>query len=136
MKLFTCLLLASLFWLSSIGTSAKSAESTEYHGYLIDRACMKAVQSSVNPLDFVFHHTKDCVLMPDCKKYGFCLYLHKERQWLNLDAIGNKQAEEVIRKSKRNSAFFVLIKGRKEAGELKVKSIQEVKIDPKASRGE
>tara|TARA_B100000683_G_C12244022_1_gene454508 strand:- start:92 stop:502 length:411 start_codon:yes stop_codon:yes gene_type:complete len=113
--------------LTLVQHSAFSKAHKEWHGYLIDRMCMKAVASSVNPLDFVYHHTKDCVLMPACKKKGFTLYLAKEKKWLHLNKKGNELAEKIIVKSKRNSAFYVSVKGiLTKNGVLEVDAIQEI----------
>lgn len=108
--------------------SVLSKGKTEWQGYLIDRSCMKAVADASDPLDFVYHHTKDCVLMPQCVKKGFTLYLPEKKKWLNLDKKGSKLAERVIRKSKRDSAFYVKVKGKMtKSGELIAESILEIK---------
>lgn len=107
-------------------STAVSKEQKEWHGYLIDRMCMKAVASSLDPLDFVYHHMKDCVLMPACKKKGFTLYLVKDKKWLHLNKKGNELAEKVISQSKRNSAFYVSVKGKLVKGILNVDGITEI----------
>lgn len=118
----------ALMVLALLPSPVNSKEKRVWQGYLIDRMCMKAVADSADPLDFVYHHTKDCVLMPACKKKGFTLYMAKKKQWFNLDKKGNELAEKVISKSKRNSAFFVSVKGRVVKGVLEVDGITETDL--------
>ena len=114
------------FALALLTQSAHSKEKKEWQGYLIDRMCMKAVSNSLDPLDFVYHHTKDCLLMPTCRRQGFALYMAKQKKWLNLNKKGNELAEKVIRHSKRNSTFFVSVKGNVVKGILNVDAITEI----------
>lgn len=107
-------------------TQSAHSKEKKWKGYLIDRMCMKAVANSSDPLDFVYHHTKDCVLMPACKKKGFTLYLVKNKKWLRLSKKGNELAEKVISQSKRNSAFYVSVEGKLVKGILNVDAIKEI----------
>ena len=112
----------------AIALPSEAKQQKVWQGFLIDRMCMKAVASSPDPFDFVRHHTKDCVLMPACREGGFVLYLEKEKKWLQLDKKGNEKAENVIRKSKRDSAFYTRIEGTLAKSTIKVETIQEIPL--------
>ena len=111
-----------------IALPSEGKQQKEWQGFLIDKMCMKAVASSPDPVDFVRHHTKDCVLMPACREGGFVLYMAKEKKWLHLDKKGNEIAEKVIRKSKRDSAFYTRIEGTLTKNTIKVETIQEIPL--------
>ena len=136
MKLFlksSVLFILILFIVSaSLPNWATESSAGKFVGYLIDAQCMKAVESTPDALDFIEHHTKDCILMPSCIRDGYVLYLPKKKTWLKLDKKGNQIALKLLRKSKRNSRFFVSVKGKKVKSVLKVASIHEVFPDSKS----
>lgn len=109
------------------------AQEKKWRGFLIDRMCMKAIDASPDPQDFVQHHTKDCVLMPACRKAGFVLFMEKEKKWLFLDKKGNENAEQVIRESKRTSAFYVSVAGKLAKDTIQVEAIHEIPLNAKES---
>jgi hypothetical protein len=100
------------------------ATEEQFDGYLMDRKCSTSVVDDPHPEDFIKHHTKDCCLMANCKKFGYTLFV--KPRWLALDRNGNKLAIQLLEKSTRRSGFYVRIRGSVEGDRLKVKAIKEI----------
>ena len=105
-------------------TSSAEEKISTFRGYLLDKQCGDSVKEDSDPEDFIKHHTKDCALMPNCRRKGYSLFAKPD--WYDLDKHGNKLAVKLLQNSKRRSAFFVQVKGSSSDGLLKVKSIEEV----------
>ena len=110
--------------LLSLCPGAARASGHTYFGYLLDKQCSDSVRQDGDPLDFIKHHTRDCCLMINCQRKGYCLF--SNGVWLTLDSQGNKLAISTLRKSKKNSAIYVRILGAAKNGLLTVKSVAEV----------
>ena len=125
----------SLFWsvvaLLTLCSGTVGASDRNYIGYLLDKQCSDSVRQDSNPLDFIKHHTRDCCLMLNCQKKGYCLFA--DGVWFTLDSQGNKLAIEALKKSQKNSAIYVRILGATKKGLLTVKSVVEVD-EPSSSR--
>lgn len=110
---------------------AARASDRTYFGYLLDKQCSDSVRQDGDPLDFIKHHTRDCCLMINCQRKGYCLF--SNGVWLTLDSQGNKLAISTLRKSKKNSAIYVRVHGEAKKSLLAVKSVTEVD-EPTSSR--
>ncbi len=117
--LLTAAMLLTLNWYGLADEKGK-----QWTGYLIDRKCMKAVVHDHDPVEFVKHHTKSCLLLPICAQSGYVLYC--EGKWLKLDKQGDELAGKLIRSSKRGSKFYVRVKGQEVGKEILVSEILEV----------
>ena len=121
-------LLSPLWWgviaVLPFGVDAAQASNRTYDGYLLDKQCSEAVRHDSNPLDFIMHHTRDCCLMLNCQKKGYCLYTNGT--WLTLDSQGNKLAISALKQSQKNSAIYVRMQGVAKKGLLIVKSVAEI----------
>lgn len=131
----TKMLLAMVLLIVSMtfALSAHSKSKPLVIGYLIDRQCMAAISSSDNPIDFITAHTKDCILMSSCRQGGYAVYLPEKKRAINLDQKGNRLAIKYLESSKRNSAFYVQIRGHINQNVLNVKSIKEMRTPSKIS---
>lgn len=69
--------------------------------------------------------------MLNCQKKGYCLF--SDGVWLTLDSQGNKLAISALKKSQKNSAIYVRVRGEAKRGLLAVKSVAEVD-EPSSSR--
>lgn len=99
-------------------------ESNVFKGYLTDQKCAEAVKEDSDPIDFLKQHTKDCALMPNCKKDGYVLYCNRE--WLKLDKNGNNLAVGILKASNGKRGYYVEVKGTRQKDLLKTESIKEV----------
>lgn len=107
-----------------LGLNSAQALDRTYDGYLLDKQCSDAVRHDSNPLDFIKHHTRDCCLMLNCQKKGYCLFTNGT--WLMLDSQGNRLAITALKQSKKNRAIYVHVDGAANKGMLTVKSLYEV----------
>jgi hypothetical protein len=133
MKISTGLLslCGSVITLTTLCLSATQASDRTYIGYLLDKQCSDSVRHDSSPLDFIKHHTRDCCLMLNCQKKGYCLFA--DGAWLSLDSQGNKLAIEALKRSQKSSAIYVRILGSAKKGLLIAKSVVEVD-EPSSSR--
>lgn len=127
--------LFSLCWsviaLLTFCSGTVGASDRNYIGYLLDKQCSDSVRQDSNPLDFIKHHTRDCCLMLNCQRKGYCLFT--DGVWLSLDSQGNKLAISALKRSQKNSAIYVRILGSAKKGLLIAKSVVEVD-EPSSSR--
>ena len=110
--------------LAVYGSAALAHSLHSYSGYLLDKQCSDSVRQDSDPRDFIKHHTRDCCLMLNCQRKGYCLFT--DGNWLTLDSTGNKLAVTTLRRSKKTSALYVRIQGVVSSGLLKVSSITEI----------
>lgn len=120
----------SIFIVSSITAStlvlpASGEEKTSsYKGYLLDKQCSDSVRDDSNADDFAKAHTRDCGLMDNCQRKGYCLYV--KPNWYDLDKQNTKLAIKVLKDTKKGSGIYVLVEGKVQDGKLKVKKMTEI----------
>lgn len=95
-----------------------------WHGYLIDSSCRASIEGDSNTLNFVKEQTRDCALMPACRKAGYAIY--SNGKWFVFDAKGNALAVQYLLKTVREKAFYVSVLGTLRSQTIKVKAIAEV----------
>lgn len=127
-RVFALLTTAMLVNLQLSSLAADVVKS--WTGYLIDQKCMKSVEHDPDPRMFVKYHTKSCLLMPACAESGYVLYT--KGTWFRLDKKGNDLAKKIIRSSKKDSEFYIRVKGVKVKDYLVVSEISEA-TEPGAS---
>jgi hypothetical protein len=110
-----------------------AAVSQSWPGYLIDRSCRASIEGdSGSALSFARAQTKECLLLPSCHTAGYAVFC--DGHWFNLDTQGNKLAEKYLAKTKRQKAFFVLVKGSLSGQTIKTKSITELEEPANAEK--
>ena len=132
MKRLTVTVFASLLLSVASATPALPEAEKKWQGYLLDRGCAGSVREDSDPTAFVQNHTKDCVLMPNCRAKGYSIYATSpERKWLDLDKKGNDLALKLLKSSKRRIGFYVEVTGTEKKQLLKTQTIKEID-EPKA----
>ncbi len=114
-----------------VGTGSYAADQQVWEGYLVDRTCRASIEGDSNTLNFVRAQTKECILMPSCKRAGYAIFT--KGQWLNLDKKGNALAEKYLLTTTRAKAFYVQVEGTTKAGTVRTKTIGEIP-EPKVEK--
>ena len=127
LRLVNMVLLGATALVASI--QAGYTSDTTWQGYVVDKQCADSVRKDHDPTMFIQHHTKDCALMANCRLRGYAVY--SKGSWLDLDKRGNELAIQLIKRSKRQSGFYVEIVGMSRQSTLSVKSMKEMKYPPK-----
>jgi hypothetical protein len=68
-------------------------------------------------------HSKACALEEDCASSGYGLI--SEGKWYKFDEKGDKEAKELIEKSKLEKGLMVMVSGKLDGDKLAVASIKE-----------
>lgn len=90
----------------------------------MDRQCADSIRQDSDPIMFIKHHTKDCALMPNCRRKGYSLYV-PDGKWYELDKKGNELAVKILTASKKKSGFYVRVTAVAQGKLLKVESMKE-----------
>ncbi len=107
-----------------VGLRAYAEDQKAWEGYLVDRTCRASIEGDSNTLNFVREQTKECILMPSCRRAGYAIFTRG--QWLNLDKKGNALAEKYWLTTKRSKAFYLQVEGTAKAGTIRTKTIGEI----------
>jgi hypothetical protein len=111
-----------------LASAAWAEKISQWDGYLVDRSCRASIEGSEQPLSFIRAQTRECALMPSCRKAGYAIYA--DGKWFNLDKGGNKLAEKYLSSTKRSKAFYVHVDGSLDGSTIVVSKINE-KNEPK-----
>lgn len=121
-----------------IGTAAladqSSAGPTKWRGYIVDRQCAESVREDIDPVSFLRHHSKDCSLMPSCRRDGYSLYA--DGKWLDLDRKANGTVIQALKASKRKNGFYAEVIGKMQGKVVRVEKIAEVEEPAQNKSGE
>jgi hypothetical protein len=98
--------------------------SSQFSGYLIDRACAEALKHDSKDIDSkVVHHTTTCALSTDCSEAGYSLY--SNGKFIDLDSKGNELAKKYFQTSKRKEGHYVTITGDLKSALIRASDIKE-----------
>jgi hypothetical protein len=122
-RLFFALLLAVQVLAGSTALAAEQVAS-KWRGYIVDRQCADSVREDTDPIPFLRRHSKDCSLMPSCKRDGYSLYA--DGKWLDVDKDANAIVMHAIKSSKRKNGFYAEVLGEQQGKGVKVKKITEI----------
>ena len=100
----------------------ETAKIETLKGDIIDSHCADANKG--NLAAFVKTHSKECVLMPDCRASGYNLYTSDGRL-LKFDRSSNEKIAEFLKK--QESKLQVMVKVKKVGDELSLISIENQK---------
>ena len=122
--------LIGMRWLLAAVTSCYAVQSpalseqSSIAGYLLDQKCAASMKGDSAALDFAKQHTRNCALLPACRAKGYAVFA--QGKFFDLDGNGNKQAEKIIRASKRERGFQVAVCGDIKGTSIKVTHITEL----------
>lgn len=123
MSLLHCIFIAGL--VAGIGTGAT------LEGVIVDKACSPKMElrivspgnTMVGGMVSAGAHTKECLLMAECQKSGYGLYL-RDNKFYAFDADGNRKALALIKASTKLVNFEVEVTGDVQGETLKVTTIK------------
>lgn len=121
MKKIVFIALACILSVSvSYGQKAKkSASSSSWTGYIVDKMCKTDV-----PYTKGAGHTKECLLAEDCISTGFGLAT-ADGKWIAFDKKGSDMAANLIKTSKKSKDFLVVVNGKMKGSTIEVASIKD-----------
>lgn len=120
-KQFFLSLLIFLF----VASFVYAQENVRLTGYMVDVKC--AVEHAKgNPeenMKFAAEHTRDCALMEECLKSGYCIFV--DGKWYPFDPKGNELAKALLEKTQKEDHIKVSVKGIKRDGKILVQQLTE-----------
>jgi len=128
-------LLAAVVVLGGFTLSATSATavSTTVQGVLIDKECsLKAetrIVSDPHPhleggMLWAYTHTRQCLLMPACRRSGYGVFTYETTKYLSFDAAGNQKALALIEASKKPDDMRVEVTGEIQGDKINVNALK------------
>jgi hypothetical protein len=115
----------TLFLLLAVGVAlaAGQGQAVTLGGYIVDNMCAAAHAGDADSAERIKTHPKSCALMPDCVKSGYALL--SEGHLYKLDAEGNKQVAELLKKTSQEKGLSVKVEGTLDGQVVHVKSISD-----------
>ncbi len=128
-------LLAGVVVLSGFSLSASSAAgvSATVQGVLIDKECsLKAetrIVSDPQPhleggMLWAYTHTRQCLLMPACRRSGYGVFTYETTKYLSFDAAGNQKALALLEASKKPDDMRIEVTGEIQGDKIKVNMLK------------
>jgi len=114
-------LFALLLLPAGVAVAAGQGKPVTLGGYIVDNMC--AAAHDADSVDKIKNHPKSCALMPDCVKSGYVLL--SEGQLYKLDAEGNRQVAELLKKTNQEKGLSVKVEGTLDGKTVHVKSISD-----------
>jgi len=115
-------------------SGAKAAvTSTTVQGVLIDKECSIRAEARIvsypNPhieggILWAYTHTRQCLLMPACRRSGYGVFTYETTKYLSFDAAGNQKALALIEASKKPEEFRVEVTGDLQGDKIKVNTLK------------
>jgi len=115
-------------------SGAKAAvTSTTVQGVLIDKECSIRAEARIvsypNPhieggILWAYTHTRQCLLMPACRRSGYGVFTYETTKYLSFDAAGNQKALALIEASKKPEDFRVEVTGDLQGDKIKVNTLK------------
>jgi hypothetical protein len=117
--------LLTLFLLLAVGVAVAASQGKvlTLGGYIVDNMCAAAHAADADSADRIKSHPKTCALMPDCVKSGYALL--SDGKLYKLDAEGNKQVAELLKKTSQEKGLSVKVEGTLDGQILHVKNISD-----------
>jgi hypothetical protein len=128
-------LLAAFVALGSIAFSATGAApaSTTVQGVLIDKECSPRAETRIvsypsphmeGGMLWAYTHTRQCLLMPACRRSGYGVFTYETTKYLSFDAAGNQKALALIQTSKKGEDMRVEVTGEIQGDKIKVNALK------------
>lgn len=127
-----CVALALLGGLAAQDSGAP-AKNTRVQGILIDKECSVKAETRMVPgsrphleggVLWAYTHTKQCLLMPACRRSGYGVFAFDTNNFLLFDAAGNQKAMALLAASPKQDDLRVEVAGEVTGGTMKVTSMR------------
>jgi hypothetical protein len=114
-----------------VGTFAMAAHAEDIKGILMDQMCSGKADLRISGATGLLAggrivaeaHTRECLLMPECQKSGYGVYM-SDNKFLKFDEAGNRKALAAIKASTRLDDFEVEVTGEVKGDTIKVASLK------------
>ena len=73
---------------------------------------------------WAYTHTRQCLLMPACRRSGYGVYTYETTKYLSFDAAGNRKALALIEATKKPEDMRVEVTGEIQGDTIKVDSLK------------
>ena len=137
-RLFKCPfgpLLAAVVVLGCVTVSAISAAATSstVQGVLIDKECSLRAETRIvsgptphleGGMLWAYTHTRQCLLMPACRRSGYGVFTYETTKFLSFDAAGNQKALALIEAFKKPDDMRVEVTGEIQGDKIKVNMLK------------
>ena len=128
-------LLAAVVVLGGFTLSAASnaGASTTVQGVLIDKECSLRAETRIvsdphphleGGMLWAYTHTRQCLLMPACRRSGYGVFTYETTKYLNFDAAGNQKALALIEATKKPEDMRVEVTGEIQGDKMKVNALK------------
>lgn len=117
----------------AVGGTGAAVNSTTVQGVLIDKECSVRAETRIvsypNPhieggMLWAYTHTRQCLLMPACRRSGYGVFTYETTKYLSFDAAGNQKALALIEASKKPEDFRVEVTGEIQGDKIKVNTLK------------
>jgi hypothetical protein len=104
---------------------------TKVRGVLIDQHCSYKAETRIVPgslleggIIVAYTHTRQCDVMPQCRRSGFGVFTYDDNKFLAFDAAGNRKALEIFKAAGKDDDFRVEVTGTVEGDVIRVANIR------------
>ena len=73
---------------------------------------------------WAYTHTRQCLLMPSCRRSGYGVFTYETTKFLSFDAAGNQKALALIEASKKPEDMRVEVTGEIQGDKIKVNKLK------------
>lgn len=117
----------------AVGGADATVNLTTVQGVLIDKECSVSAETRVvsyptphmeGGMLWAYTHTRQCLLMPACRRSGYGVFTYETTKYLSFDAAGNQKALALIEASKKPEDFRVEVTGEIQGDKIKVNSLK------------
>jgi hypothetical protein len=116
-----------------VSTFAMAAHAEEIEGILMDQMCSGKADLRISGATGLLAggrivaeaHTRECLLMPECQKSGYGVYM-SDNKFLKFDEAGNRKALAVVKASSKLDDFEVEVTGEVKGDTIKVASLKVI----------
>ena len=117
----------------ALGGTSAAVNSTTVQGVLIDKECSVRAETRIvsyptphmeGGMLWAYTHTRQCLLMPACRRSGYGVFTYETTKYLSFDAVGNQKALALIEASKKPEDFRVEVTGEIQGDKIKVNTLK------------
>lgn len=117
----------------ALGATGTAAASSTVQGVLIDKECSLRAETRIvsfpsphleGGMLWAYTHTRQCLLMPACRRSGYGVYTYETTKYLSFDPAGNRKALALIEASKKPEDMRVEVTGEIQGDTIKVDSLK------------
>lgn len=117
----------------TLSASSGGAVSSTVQGVLIDKECSLRAETRIvsdphphleGGMLWAYTHTRQCLLMPVCRRSGYGVFTYETTKYLSFDAAGNQKALALIEASKKPDDMRVEVTGEIQGDKIKVNTLK------------